>query len=386
MRWDGKMSTDIHQFVAGYYEQQIEYKSFLPEQINREWVASDPQLLELLTTASRLLGELNAFSQLVPDVDFFIQMHITKEATTSSRIEGTQTGIEEALIREEDIVPERRDDWHEVRNYIQAVNEAIIHLKTLPFSNRLLKLAHHTLLQGVRGKHKLPGEFRKSQNWIGPNLKHAIFVPPHHSRIAELMADLEMFIHNEDIYVTPLIRIAIIHYQFETIHPFLDGNGRLGRLMIPLYLVHENILSKPALYLSDFFERNKTDYYDHLMAVRTHNYMAAWLKFFLIGVQESAQKSIETFKAIIDLKEEIEATKLTQIHTRKQENAQQLMRLLYQRPIVSVRQICEELDVHYNTANALVTDFISYDILEELTGHERNRLYAFAPYIQLFVN
>lgn len=378
------MYTDIDQFVAGRYEQQIEYKSFLPEQINQEWVVSNPELLELLTTASRLLGELNAFSQLIPDVDFFIQMHITKEATTSSRIEGTQTGIEEALIGEEDIIPERRDDWQEVRNYIQAVNEAIAHLAELPFSNRLLKQAHYTLLQGVRGKHKLPGEFRKSQNWIGPTLKNATFVPPHHSHIAELMADLELFVHNKEIHVPPLIRIAMIHYQFETIHPFLDGNGRLGRLMIPLYLVHENILLKPALYLSDFFERNKTDYYDHLMAVRTHNYMGAWLKFFLIGVEESAQKSIETFKAILELKEKIETINLAKIHKRKQANAQRLLHLLYQQPIVSIKQIGEALDIHYNTAIALVEDFTEQSMLVELTGHERNRLYAFAPYIRLF--
>jgi len=380
------MKTDIQDFVAGYYEQQIEYKSFLPERINREWVVNEPELLGLLTKASHLLGELNAYSQLIPDVDFFIQMHITKEATTSSRIEGTQTGMEEALILEEDIVPERRDDWQEVRNYIEAINNAILQLTTLPLSNRMLKTAHRMLLQGVRGKHKLPGEFRKSQNWIGPNLKNATFVPPHHTHLPELMSDLEMFIHNDEIHVPALIRIALIHYQFETIHPFLDGNGRLGRLLIPLYLVHENILSKPALYLSDFFERNKTDYYDHLMAVRTHNYMGAWLKFFLIGVQESAQKSIDTFKAILALKEEIETVKLPQIHKRKQQNAQNLVRSLYQRPIVSIKQICTLLDIRHNTATALVKDFVDQGILEELTGHERNRLYAFAPYIQLFMN
>jgi len=238
---------DISQFNAGYFEQQFQYKSFVPEPINREWVISNPEVLTLLTNASHLLGELNAFAQLIPDVDFFIQMHITKEATTSSRIEGTQTNMEEALGGEQDIDPERRDDWQEVHNYIQAVNYAIAQLETMPLSNRLLRSTHQILLQGVRGKNKLPGEFRNSQNWIGPSLKHAVFVPPHYSRVPELMGDLEQFSHNEAIYVPHLVRIALIHYQFETIHPFLDGNGRLGRLLIPLYLAHANVLTKPAL-------------------------------------------------------------------------------------------------------------------------------------------
>lgn len=375
---------DISQFKAGYFEPQYQYKSFVPEPINQEWTVTDPEVLTLLTNASRLLGELNAFAQLIPDVDFFIQMHITKEATTSSRIEGTQTNMEEALISEEDIDPERRDDWQEVHNYIEAVNDAIDQLETMPLSNRLLRSTHQILLQGVRGKHKLPGEFRSSQNWIGPSLKHAIFVPPHHSRVPELMGDLEQFIHNEEIHVPHLVRTALIHYQFETIHPFLDGNGRLGRLLIPLYLAHANVLSKPALYLSDFFERNKGDYYDHLMAVRTNHKVGAWLRFFLIGVEESAEKSIQTFKSILLLKEEIEHEKLPRLHARKQANARQLMRMLYQRPIMDINQVSTLLAIRHNTATALVQDFMTQGILAELTGHQRNRLYAFAPYIRLF--
>ncbi len=375
---------DISQFNAGYFEQQFQYKSFVPEPINREWVISNPEVLTLLTNASHLLGELNAFAQLIPDVDFFIQMHITKEATTSSRIEGTQTNMEEALIGEQDIDPERRDDWQEVHNYIQAVNYAIAQLETMPLSNRLLRSTHQILLQGVRGKNKLPGEFRNSQNWIGPSLKHAVFVPPHYSRVPELMGDLEQFSHNEAIYVPHLVRIALIHYQFETIHPFLDGNGRLGRLLIPLYLAHANVLTKPALYLSDFFERHKGDYYDHLMAVRTNHKLDAWLRFFLIGVEESAEKSIQTFKSILTLKEQIEHKKLSQLHVRKRVNAQQLVRALYQRPIMDINRISTLLAIRHNTATALVKDFVALRILEELTGHQRNRLYAFAPYIRLF--
>lgn len=264
---------NLSDYQSGQYEAQYEYQSFLPETINHEWVIADPALQELLSQADRALGELNAFSQLVPDVDFFIQMYVAKEATYSSKIEGTQTNIEDAFKNADDLSPEKRDDWTEVQNYIEAINFAVKRLDKLPFSNRLLKETHAILLQGVRGETKHPGEFRISQNWIGVSLKNAVFVPPYHERVTGLMSDLEKFLHNESFYVPPLIRIAIAHYQFETIHPFLDGNGRLGRLMIPLYLASEKILAKPALYLSDYFEKNKTAYVDHLMSVRQGSHM-----------------------------------------------------------------------------------------------------------------
>ena len=236
---------NIKEFKSGGYEQQYEYRSFLPTPINREWVVSDPQILTLLEETNRLLGELNGFSQLIPDVDFFIRMHITKEATTSSRIEGTQTNMEEALIGKLDVDPEKRDDWQEVHNYIQAINFSIKQMDQMPLSNRLLRETHAVLLRGVRGTHKQPGEFRTSQNWIGVSLNHATFIPPHHLHVPDLMSDLEKFMHNDQIHVPHLVRIALIHYQFETIHPFLDGNGRLGRLLIVLYLVGSGLLHKP---------------------------------------------------------------------------------------------------------------------------------------------
>lgn len=244
---------DIKNFKAGIYLQQYQYKCFLPNKVNNEWIISDPSINKLLEEANLRLGELNAFSFIVPDVELFIRMHVIKEATTSSRIEGTQTNIEEAVLKEEDIIPENREDWRGVNNYIEAMNISIENLKKLPLSTRIIKEAHKILLTNVRGESRLPGEYRTSQNWIGgATLKDAIFIPPHHSYLSELLNDLENFINNENINVPHLIKVAIIHYQFETIHPFLDGNGRIGRLLITLYLVANKILARPILYLSDF--------------------------------------------------------------------------------------------------------------------------------------
>ncbi len=374
----------ISEYISGKYEQQYEYKSFLPERINHVWHVDEPELVTLLDAANRLLGELNAFSQLVPDVDFFIKMHITKEATTSSRIEGTRTNMEEALVDVQDVDPERRDDWEEVQNYIKAVNFSIERLQTLPLSNRLLRETHKVLMQGVRGEQKLPGEFRRSQNWLGASLKNAIFVPPHHEHLADLMTDLENFIHNDEFHVPHLIRVGILHYQFETIHPFLDGNGRLGRLLIALYLANFNLLHKPALYLSDYFERNRLDYYDHLTIARTKNDIAVWLRFFLIGVQETAERSIGVFKAILELKERIEREVMPQFHARRTANAQKLMNMLYQRPVVNIKAVKALLEVQTNTASSLIGDFENFGILEEMTGYKRNRTFIFSEYMQIF--
>ncbi len=249
---------DIKDFKSGKSISQTGYKSFLPEKINKEWFVSSPEISTLLNEASAKVSALNAYSMMIPDVDIFIRMHIVKEATTSSKIEGTQTLFEDAVLSKDQINPEQRNDWQEVQNYVRALNFAIKELNKLPLSNRLLKETHHILMQGVRGSYKAPGEFRKSQNWIGgATLKDAVFIPPHHTDVNELMGDLEKFLHNTEINVPHLLRVAIAHYQFETIHPFLDGNGRLGRLLITLYLVSNNILKKPSLYLSDFFERNR---------------------------------------------------------------------------------------------------------------------------------
>lgn len=375
---------NLSDYQAGDYEPQYQYRSFLPTLINHPWLIADPMLQQVQSLADRALGELNAFSQLVPDVDFFIQMYVAKEATYSSRIEGTQTNVEDVFKNAEDVSPEKRDDWAEVHNYIQALNYAVGRLETLPLSNRLLKEIHAILLQGVRGETKLPGEFRSSQNWIGISLKNAVFVPPHHERVPELMSDLEKFLHDENHYVAPLIKIAIAHYQFETIHPFLDGNGRLGRLLIPLYLASEQILVKPSLYLSDYFERNKTAYIDHLMAVRQGNHLREWILFFLQGVAETAQSSITVFKSILSLKESIEREVLPRFSIRRQENAQQLMRYLYRKPIIDVKSVVELLGTTSNTAGALINDMVSYGVLTEITAQRRNRLFVFRRYLDLF--
>ena len=374
---------DLIDFISGKHVKQVEYKSFSPEKINHEWIVSTPELNKLLGEANRLIGELNAFSQIIPDVDFFITMHILKEATTSSRIEGTKTNMEEALVKEEDINPEKRDDWSEVQNYVKAINTSIQELEKLPISNRLIKKTHEILLSGVRGKHKIPGEFRTSQNWIGATLKDAIFIPPHYSEVNGLMSDLEKFINDEEHPVPHLIKIAIIHYQFETIHPFLDGNGRLGRLLITLYLVSNDVLKKPSLYLSDFFEKNKGYYYDNLMTVRLTGNLTQWIKFFLVGVLETSKESIQVFKDIIALKTDIETNRLPKLGS-KIKKGQQLIKQLFQVPITDAKQVAELLQVSPSTANRFIKDLIELKILSELTGYKRNRKYMFRDYFKIF--
>ncbi|MDO4770016.1 MAG: Fic family protein [Brachymonas sp.] len=371
-------------FKPGRWQQRLQYKSFEPVPVNHDWHWEDAQINLLLESANRALGELNAFSLIVPDIDLFIEMHVVKEAQTSSRIEGTRTGIEEAVLPEEQIAPEKRDDWREVRNYIDAVNTAIAALENLPLSNRLLRQAHATLMQGVRGEHKQPGEFRASQNWIGgSSLMDAAFIPPHHEDVPELMGDLEKFWHNDTITVPHLIRVAISHYQFETIHPFLDGNGRIGRLLIPLYLVSHGLLAKPSLYLSDFFERHRGSYYDALTRVRASGDMGHWVRFFLQGVLETATKGRDTFSKVLALRTDVEQRILTL--GKRVPNARATLNLLYRRPMVASSDLERELQVSAPTAQALIKDLIRLGILVEITGQNRWRLYAFDAYLDLFL-
>lgn len=373
----------LENFKSGAFKPQYQYKSFSPTLVNQTWVWNDARINTLLERATQALGELNAFSFIVPDIDLFIQMHIAKEAETSSRIEGTQTTMEEALMEREYISPEKRDDWEEVQNYIKAMNTAIQRLKTLPLSNRLLQETHDILMQGVRGKHKTPGHFRTSQNWIGgTNLQNAVFIPPHPDELPLLMSDLEKFWHNEAIDVPHLIRVAISHYQFETIHPFQDGNGRIGRLLITLYLVNQGLLQRPSLYLSDYFERHKGVYYDALTAVRASNDLIHWIQFFLDAVIEMATRGKQTFQAILKLKSEIDEKVLTL--GRRAEKARQLVMHLYKIPSINVSEVSALLGLAPKAVNQLIREFIHLGILQEKTGYKRNRIFTFADYLNLF--
>lgn len=337
----------------------------------------------MLENATRALGELNAFTMIVPNVDIFIQMHIAKEANKSSKIEGTKTEMDEVLVSKEQINPEKRDDWQEVRNYIDAMNYAVKELANVPLSNRLIRKIHEMLLNSVRGEMKQPGEFRRSQNWIGgSSLATAYFIPPHYNEVPELMSDLEKFLHNEDVFVPHLIKIAIAHYQFETIHPFLDGNGRIGRLLITLYLVSNGLLKKPSLYLSDFIEKHKSVYYEALTIVREQNNLTHWIKFFLEAMIETANSGTRTFQDILALKQEMDV--LLPQFGKKAHNASKLLEYLYQKPIISVAEIITPLMMSKPTANNLVKEFEQRGILKEVTGFQRNKLFVFDKYLAIY--
>jgi Fic family protein len=373
----------MKKFQAGHNIQQGHYKSFQPTPINHAWVLDNMELIQLLGQADRELGRLDMYSDYIPNIDLFINMHVLKEATQSSKIEGTQTNMEEALLEKEDIALDKRDDWEEVQNYVAAMNQAIAKLQKLPFSARLIRETHKTLMQGVRGKHKQPGEFRHSQNWIGgATINDAVFVPPVHTSIGELIGDIELFIHNDTQYFPELLKIALVHYQFETIHPFLDGNGRVGRLLITLYLVSKGILKQPVLYLSDFFERNRTHYYDKLMRVREKNDLLQWFKFFLVGVIETAKNSIATFDNILKLEKQVNS-KIQTLGSRTV-NAQKILHYLYKHPLIDAAKVGKIAEISPASAYKLIVDLERLGILKEMTGGKRSKMYLFATYMQLF--
>lgn len=369
-------------FKAGHQVNQGYYKSFQPNQINKNWEIAEMEVFQLLSKADRQLGRLDMYSEYV-NIDLFISMHIAKEATQSSKIEGTQTNMEEAFLNREDVAFEKRDDWEEVQNYISAMNEAVKMLHTLPFSSRLIKQTHKILLQGVRGEHKLPGEYRSSQNWIGgATINDAVFIPPVHTSINELMSDIEKFANDELNPLPDLLKIALIHYQFETIHPFLDGNGRVGRLLITLYLVSKGILKQPILYLSDFFERNRTLYYDNLMRARTHNDLAQWCKFFLAGVIETAKNGVNTFNGILQLQKSTEE-KIGSLGVRSGD-AKKVIDYLYSKPVIDANAVVKIIEKSPASAYKLISILEELMIIKEITGSQRGRLYIFKDYLDLF--
>ena len=373
----------MKKFKSGTYVNQGYYQSFQPEPINRQWHIENMELLQLLSKADRELGRLDMYSEYIPNIDLFISMHVLREATQSSKIEGTQTNLEDALLDKEDVPPNKRDDWEEVQNYIQAMKHAIVKLQELPFSSRLIREIHKVLMQGVRGAHKTPGEYRQSQNWIGgATINDATFVPPVHTSVAKLMGDIEKFIHNEVIFFPDLLKIALIHYQLETVHPFLDGNGRVGRLLITLYLVSKNILKMPVLYLSDFFERNRSLYYDNLQLTREKSDLTQWFKFFLVGVIETAQKGITTFDNILQLQKDID-NKISTMGSRAAK-AQKVINQLYTRPITNAAMVGEITGLSLTSAYKLITSLENFEVLREMTGGKRGKLYLFEKYINLF--
>ena len=371
-------------FSAGNFINQGRYKSFQPNYINRDWQITDMSILSLLSKADRQIGRLDMYSQYV-DIELFIQMHIAKEATQSSKIEGTQTNIEEAFLKKEEINNEKRNDWEEVQNYINAMKEAVAMLGKLPFSSRLIKQTHRTLLQGVRGHGKLPGEFRTSQNWVGgASINDAVFVPPNHNTIHDFLGDIEKFANDELNQLPDLLKIALIHYQFETIHPFLDGNGRVGRLLITLFLVDKGILKQPILYLSDFFERNRLLYYDNLMRARTHNDIGQWFKFFLTGIIETAKNGVKTFDAILQLRKDIDS-KLKNIGSRSGD-AYKVIEYLYSHPIIDAQMVSATTGKSLKPAYSMIKLLEKLEILTEITGAQRGKLYLFNDYMRIFKN
>ena len=373
----------MKQYKAGKYMLHKGYKPFLPTFINDDIDWKLGELSNLIQEASLWLGKLNSYSDLIPDIDYFIKMYATKEATNSNRIEGTRTTFDDAISPVEQVKPELRDDWHETQNYLAAINYSIERLNELPISMRLLKEAHQILLTGVRGEHKAPGEIRKTQNWIGgSSLKDAFFVPPEPNMLPDLLSDIEKFLHNDNLQVPEIIKAGIAHYQFETIHPFLDGNGRTGRLLIILYLISSGLLNKPVLYISDFFERNRMSYYDSLAMVKKTDDITQWLKFFLNGIVETAKNSIKTFDKIIKLKKDIDK-KLAKIG-KKAINGQRLVELLYCEPKVNGKTVAQKLGISIVSANGLLKAFVEIGILEEKTGFNRNRYYVFEEYVKIF--
>ena len=374
----------MRSFHAGDYVSQGWYDSYQPNKINRDWVIDDMGIVNLLSKADRIVGRLDMFSEYVPNIDLFISMHVYKEATKSSNIEGTQTKIEDALLDEEDIPLDKRDDWAEVQNYTLAMNHAIQHLQTLPLSSRLIRDTHKVLMSGVRGENKYPGEFRRSQNWIGgTSPKDAVFVPPVFGEVPNLISDIEEFIHNPVCDLPDLIKIALIHYQFETIHPFSDGNGRVGRLLITLYLVSKGILRRPILYLSDYLESHRRSYYEKIMDVRFKDDIVSWVKFFLEGIIVTAEKGTVALNDIMTLQREYEE-KVKGMGSRSA-NALKLIDTLYQNPFIDITKASKVIGQSFPTAKSLIENMVENNILSEITGGKRGKKYVLSKYIDIFM-
>lgn len=370
---------------AGRYIQQLEgYRAFIPSPLPPEPPeALDPGLVGLLAEASAAVGRLDGVGRTVPNVDLFVAMYVRREAVESSQIEGTQSSMDDLLAYELD--PLQRslpEDVEEVVNYVAAMNHGLARLGELPLSLRLVREIHGLLLRSGRGQERTPGEFRTSQNWIGPagaTLRTASFIPPPPEEMRRALGDLERFLH-ADHGRDPLIESALVHAHFETIHPFLDGNGRVGRLLITFLLVHRGVLTRPLLYLSAYFKQHREEYYGRLNAIRDEGDWEGWLAFFLRGVRAVADEAVEVSHAIVDLRRELNEMALEQLGG----NGARAVDVLFARPFIDVALLAGELDVTYATANRLVAELERLGVVREITGGRRNRVFRFDAFLELF--
>lgn len=373
---------------AGRFVPQPEgYAAFIPKPLPPDPpLALDAGLLSLLEEAVGELGRLDGVAKVIPDPDFFVSMYIRREAVLSSQIEGTQSTLEDLL--ELELEQKRSDplsDVFDLVNYVRAMNFGLERIATLPLSLRLIREIHKELLRDGRGPKATPGEFRRSQNWIGPSgasLKQATFIPPAVPDMKQALHDFEGFLHANDGYPT-LIEVGLAHAQFETIHPFVDGNGRVGRLLNIFLLVHRGVLRQPLLYLSYFFKLHRTEYYDRLMAVRLAGDWEGWIRFFLRGVHQTAREATETAERLFELRESHRSLIL---ENNLGSNGLMLLSNLFQRPLVNIKLVASLLGSTFPTASRLVSAFEDLGILEEITGQKRSRMFRYEPYLALFAD
>ncbi len=370
-----------------YITQPSGYRAFIPAPLPPQpAIALTGELPGLLSEADRALGRLDGSVSTLPNPDLFVFMYVRKEAVLSSQIEGTQSSLQDLLAAEAQLFDRNMPrDVDEVINYVRAMNHGLARLPDLPVSVRLIREIHAELMHGVRGGKLQPGDLRTSQNWIGPagcTLSTATFVPPPHHEVPTVLGDLEKFLHARDA-LPPLVKIALAHVQFETIHPFLDGNGRVGRLLITFLLTECGVLHKPVLYLSHFFKQHRQQYYEHLQSVRDRGAWETWLAFFLRGVIDVAGEAAETARRILQLRERNRAA-ITEHLGRAAGNGHKILESLFDRPIVAVGDVQAMTGTTYAAANALVARLENLGVLSELTGHARNRRFRYTPYIALF--